>query len=119
MSTAKFEVGTEEKHIVEASFSPISGVFKVRLDGKQISSKMLLGSGKTSFDVGLKEKHTVEIKASGIAASRLELFVDGVSQAVSREPLKTSRIVIYIILVIIAVLLGYFGMQWLLSGLFG
>lgn len=119
MATAKFEIGSQEKHVIEAIFSPLSGVLKVKLDGTQIASKMVFGSGKISFVVGQNEIHAVDVKASGIAGSKLELFVDDVPQTVNKEPTNMSLVALYVILAIIAVLFGYFGMQWLMGEVFG
>ncbi len=78
VAKARFNVGVQEKHIVDVSYSILTGRLKVAVDNLPVSSGLHRGLSKSiKFQVGKAEKHDVEIKASGLIDSSFEVYVDG------------------------------------------
>ena len=76
---ARFEIGENEKHIIEVSASLWTGQVKIVVDGQTMAKKCQVGSSDESyrFSIGEKEKHDVEVIIGGIVTARAELLVDG------------------------------------------
>ncbi|MHB1708174.1 MAG: hypothetical protein ACYCT2_01685 [Thermoplasmataceae archaeon] len=76
MSKAKFEIGENEKHIIDISANPFLKYIRIEVDGKRvIDVANFTPSRKFQLDVGELEKHQVEIRIR--ALSPIKLFVDG------------------------------------------
>ena len=61
---ATFEVGQEEIHFVEVSWSFFAGREIVKVDGKEVSQKsrhFWKFKDRTRIEVGVDEKHTIDI----------------------------------------------------------
>jgi hypothetical protein len=76
---ARFEIGENEKHIIEVSASVWTGQVKIVVDGRTMAKTHQIGLSDASyrFPVGENEKHDVEVIVGGIVAARAELLVDG------------------------------------------
>jgi hypothetical protein len=78
MVKARFEIGNQEKHVIEVDWSNVTGVLKVTADANDISSGFALGSKEVKFPIGDKEKHTVDVIAkTGWLSDKIKIFVDG------------------------------------------
>jgi len=97
MAKAKFEIGSEEKHVIEVDSRGFPDKVKILVDGKELSSEKILGQSKTreadhilgltlhsittkelQFSVGDREAHSVAVKLvkQGFGI-KIELYVDG------------------------------------------
>jgi hypothetical protein len=80
MGSAKFTIGTKEKHVVVVDYSDglWYGRVKVEVDDKELtdSQHWWLGPRKYQFNVGDSEPHKVELRI-GTLGHKFELFVDG------------------------------------------
>jgi Fas apoptotic inhibitory molecule (FAIM1) len=82
-----FDVGHQERHRVEFSFSRSWGRLKIKVDGSVVVSDQLMFSFKLTkryeFTVGQAEKHLVAIEKKrsalfgGIIPSTYRVFIDG------------------------------------------
>ncbi len=75
----RFEIGEDEKHVLEAEVSRWGGNVRVIIDGREVLSKKYVGAtgwGSFVFQVGEKEKHSVELRVFRIGRN-FELLVDG------------------------------------------
>ncbi len=71
-------MGEQEKHVVDVSYSILTGRLKVVVDKVPVSSRLHRGLRQPiKFQVGKAEKHDVEIKATGLIDSSFEVYVDG------------------------------------------
>lgn len=119
----RFEVGQNEKHVVEVSASMWTALVEIMIDGREVTSTHQIGLSSKSykFSVGDKEKHKVEAKIGGIVSPWVELFVDGKLLGFSEgkllgvgenSQLNDPLIIILMILTVVAVgmLLSYLVM---------
>lgn len=81
MARILYEVGTEEKHTIEATYSYFTLILKVLVDGKEIISTYLRGSIRNRnwyrFSVGDREKHDIGLVVSLSFTLKFKLYVDG------------------------------------------
>jgi hypothetical protein len=76
MSKAKFEIGENEKHLIDINANPFLKYIRIEVDGKRvIDVANFTPSRKFQLDIGESEKHQVEILIR--ALSPIKLFVDG------------------------------------------
>lgn len=81
-----FEVGTEERHVVEFDFNSMWGNLSIKVDGNEVVSdfRMLSLRLTTSytFDVGVREQHAVRIEKerklffAGLRKQKYRVFID-------------------------------------------
>ena len=83
MSRAKFEIGMNEKHTIEATASGWTSKVRIWVDGREITNTCKIGLANKPYkfqvgntEVGNTERHEIEIKIGGMKA-KFELFTDG------------------------------------------
>jgi head-tail adaptor len=79
MSRARFEIGTNEKHTIEATASGWTSKVRIWVDGREITNTFKIGLANKSFkfQVGNTERHEIEIKIGG-TKTKFEFFNDGI-----------------------------------------
>jgi hypothetical protein len=76
MAKAKFEVGENEKHVIDVNANIILKYIRIYVDGERVINVVnLTPSRDFQLDVGNSEKHHVEIKIRALTPIRL--LVDG------------------------------------------
>lgn len=76
MSKAKFEIGENEKHIININANPFLKYIRIEVDGERVVDvPNLIPSRKFDLEVGNPEKHKVDIYIR--ALSPIRMMVDG------------------------------------------
>jgi hypothetical protein len=81
-----FEVGTEERHVVEFDFDSMWGNLSIKVDGQRVVSDFRSFSLRLTvshtFNVGVREQHAVRIEKerklflAGLRKQKYRVFVD-------------------------------------------
>ncbi len=82
MTKARFEIGKEERHVIEVDAKSSISKVQVWVDGREIASKLFMrreDDKSVRFPVGEREQHNIQLsfKWPFIGSARIEMYVDG------------------------------------------